>query len=91
MIHPGDVKTDMWAEIKSASERLGDVAAAYIQWANWVEETGGDDPEKAADLVSDLMSDEAAGVNGQFLWIKDGLQAPIKSWGEPEEQQPWRK
>ncbi len=91
VIHPGDVKTDMWAEIKSASERLGDVAAAYIQWANWVEETGGDDPEKAADLVSDLMSDEAAGVNGQFLWIKDGLQAPIKSWGEPEEQQPWRK
>lgn len=91
VIHPGDVKTDMWAEIKSASERRGDAAAAYIQWANWVEETGGDDPEKAADLVSDLMSDEAAGVNGQFLWIKDGLQAPIKSWGEPGEQQPWRK
>lgn len=91
VIHPGDVKTDMWAEIKSASERLGDIASAYIQWASWVEETGGDDPEKAANLVSDLMSDEAAGVNGQFLWIKDGLQAPIESWGEPGEQQPWRK
>lgn len=91
VIHPGDVKTDMWAEIRSASERLGDVAAAYIQWANWVEETGGDDPEKAADLVADLMSNQAAGVNGQFLWIKDGLQAPIKCWGEQGEQQPWRK
>lgn len=91
VIHPGDVKTDMWAEIKVASERLGSVADAYINWANWVQETGGDDPEKAADLVADLMSDEAAGVNGQFLWIKDGLQKPIPSWGDAGELQPWRK
>ena len=48
-------------------------------------------PGKAADLILDLMSDEAAGVNGQFLWIKDGLQAPIPSWGEPTTTQPWRK
>lgn len=90
VIHPGDVKTDMWAEIKSASERLGDVADAYVKWAQWVEQTGGDDPEKAADLVADLMTDAAANVSGQFLWIKDGLQAPIPSWGEPGELQPWR-
>lgn len=91
VIHPGDVKTHMWAEIKAASERLGSLADAYVKWANWVEATGGDDPEKAADLVSELMSDEAANVNGQFLWIKDGLQKPIPSWGEPGELQPWRK
>jgi hypothetical protein len=57
----------------------------------WVEETGGDDPEKAADLVLDLLSDAAAMVNGQFLWIKDGLQAPIPSWGDPTSTQPWRE
>lgn len=91
VIHPGDVKTDMWAYIKAKSERLGSVADAYVKWANWVEETGGDDPEKAADLVADLMSDEAAGINGQFLWIKDGLQKPIASWDEAGEVQPWRK
>ena len=91
VIHPGDVKTDMWADIKAASERLGSIADAYLQWANWVEETGGDDPEKAADLVAGLMRDEAADINGQFLWIKDGLQKPIPSWGEPGEVQPWRK
>jgi NAD(P)-dependent dehydrogenase (short-subunit alcohol dehydrogenase family) len=91
VIHPGDVKTDMWADIKSASERLGSVADAYVTWARWVQETGGDDPEKAADLVADLMSDSAADINGQFLWIKDGLQAPIPSWGEPSTKQPWRK
>jgi NAD(P)-dependent dehydrogenase (short-subunit alcohol dehydrogenase family) len=90
VIHPGDVKTDMWAEIKAAAERLGPVADAYAQWAKWVEETGGDDPEKAADLVADLMSEDAADVNGQFLWIKDGLQSPIASWGEPGKLQPWR-
>ncbi|NKJ49004.1 hypothetical protein CIC12_20140 [Burkholderia sp. SG-MS1] len=91
VIHPGDVKTDMWAEIKSASERLGSVADAYVKWAQWVETTGGDDPEKAADLVADLVSDAAATINGRFLWIKDGLQAPVPSWNEPVEVQPWRK
>ena len=46
VIHPGDVKTDMWAYIKEASARLGTVAEAYVQWVNWVEKTGGDDPRK---------------------------------------------
>ena len=91
VIHPGDVKTDMWAYIKDASQRLGGVAGAYVQWAEWVEKTGGDDPEKAADLVADLVRDDAASVNGQFLWIKDGLQTPIPSWGKSKDQQPWRK
>jgi NAD(P)-dependent dehydrogenase (short-subunit alcohol dehydrogenase family) len=91
VIHPGDVKTDMWAYIKVASKRLGSVADAYVKWANWVEETGGDNPEKAADLVAGLMSNRAAEINGRFLWIKDGLQNPIPSWGEPGELQPWRK
>jgi NAD(P)-dependent dehydrogenase (short-subunit alcohol dehydrogenase family) len=91
VIHPGDVKTDMWAYIKAASEHLGSAADAYIQWVNWVEETGGDDPEKAADLVADLMSNDASDINGRFLWIKDGLQKPIPSWGEPIETQPWLK
>ena len=36
------------------------------------------------------MRDEAAEINGRFLWIKDGLQTPIPSWGEPVKMQPWR-
>lgn len=91
VIHPGDVKTEMWAYIQEASQRLGSAADAYVRWADWVEKTGGDDPEKAADLVADLVSGDSAHVNGQFLWIKDGLQAPIPSWGESKDQQPWRK
>lgn len=91
VIHPGDVKTDMWAYIREASQRAGAIAEAYLQWADWVEETGGDDPEKAADLVAGLMSDDAADVNGRFLWIDDGLQAPIPSWGDAADLQPWRR
>lgn len=91
VIHPGDVKTDMWADIREKALRLGPAGAAYTQWTDWVEQTGGDDPEKAADLVLDLMSEEAANVNCRFLWIKDGLQAPISSWDETGERQPWRK
>jgi len=91
VIHPGDVKTAMWADIKAGAERLGSGADAYTQWVNWVRETGGDDPEKAADLVEELTRDDAAQINGRFLWIRDGLQSPIPSWGKPGELQPWRK
>ena len=91
VIHPGDVKTEMWADIRDKALRLGPAGKAYLQWVNWVEATGGDDPEKAADLVLELMSDDAAKFNGRFLWIKDGLQAPIPSWDESVESQPWRR
>jgi NAD(P)-dependent dehydrogenase (short-subunit alcohol dehydrogenase family) len=91
VIHPGDVKTEMWADIRAKAKRLGAPAEPFVQWANWVEQTGGDDPEKAADLILDLMGDEAASVNGQFLWIKDGLQAPITSWSVEADYLPWQK
>jgi len=91
VIHPGDVKTEMWADIKQASARLGALADPYTQWVNWVNETGGDDPEKAADLVAELVSDRAADVSGRFLWIRDGLQEPIASWDDAGEAQPWLK
>jgi NAD(P)-dependent dehydrogenase (short-subunit alcohol dehydrogenase family) len=89
VIHPGDVKTEMWAYIRSAAARLGPAGDVFTQWADWVEQTGGDDPEKAADLILDLVADTAAQVNGRFLWIAGGLQAPIASWGD-DDQQPWR-
>lgn len=92
VIHPGDVKTEMWAYIKGTSARLGPIAKGYVQWAEWVERTGGDDPEKAADLVAELMSDQAADVNGRFVWIKGGLQDPIPSWDDTGSSPlPWRK
>lgn len=81
VIHPGEVKTDMWAEIRDAAETLGPEADRYKEWARWVEETGGDDPEKASDLIAALLSDVSGSINGRFLWIKDGLQSPIPSWG----------
>ena len=77
VLHPGDVKTDMWAAIRAEAERMGPEAEAYRQWVRWVEQTGGDDPQRAADLVLRLVSDEAAGTNGRFLWIEGGLQSPI--------------
>ena len=91
VIHPGDVKTEMWADIREKALHLGTAGKPYLQWVSWVEATGGDDPEKAADLVLDLMTEEAANVNGRFLWIKDGLQAPIASWEDASELQLWRK
>jgi NAD(P)-dependent dehydrogenase (short-subunit alcohol dehydrogenase family) len=91
VIHPGDVKTDMWQDIRDRVAVMGPEAEPYRQWAAWVEETGGDPPHKAVDLILRLASDEGADVNGRFCWVDDPLQAPIPSWGEPGETQPWRK
>ena len=80
VIHPGDVKTDMWADIKAGAARAGPMADRYVRWAERVEQSGGDDPEKAADLIAEMVGRDYDAVNGRFLWIKDGLQAPIASW-----------
>jgi NAD(P)-dependent dehydrogenase (short-subunit alcohol dehydrogenase family) len=91
VLHPGDVKTDMWAAIRDEADRLGPEGDGYRAWVRWVDETGGDPPHKAADLVLRLMDEEAAGVTGQFLWIEGGLQAPLPSWETPPGTRPWQE
>lgn len=89
VIHPGDVRTDMWSDIKAKADALGPEGADYKAWVDWVEETGGDAPTKAADLVLKLISNESAAINGRFCWIDNPLQAPIPSWAEPTDERPW--
>ncbi len=80
VLHPGEVQTEMFAAIKAdASTRTGP-GRNMLQWVDKVERTGGDSPAKTADLVLDLLRPENDAVSGQFLWIKDGLKAPLPSW-----------
>jgi len=80
VIHPGDVKTEMWGDIKNKVEAVGESAINYKNWVEWVEQSGGDDPQKAVDLVLKLISAASDDVNGEFCWIDNPLQAPTKSW-----------
>ena len=80
VIHPGEVKTDMWTYIREEIDKTGSAGHGYREWAAWVERTGGDPPEKSAKLILRLVSDDAASINGQFLWIENGLQPPSHSW-----------
>jgi NAD(P)-dependent dehydrogenase (short-subunit alcohol dehydrogenase family) len=89
VIHPGDVKTEMWADIRDRAMAAGQAASAYQQWAQWVDETGGDPPSKAVDAVLRLCDDDAATVTGRFCWIDDPLQAPIPSWDTAVDARPW--
>jgi NAD(P)-dependent dehydrogenase (short-subunit alcohol dehydrogenase family) len=89
VIHPGDVRTDMWADIKAKVDALGPIADGYKAWVDWVDETGGDPPQKAVELVLRLTTDAAGDINGRFCWIDDPLQAPIPSWDEPVDERPW--
>lgn len=80
VIHPGEVKTEMWAAIRDESRNLGSNAEGYRQWVEAVDRTGGDDPQKTVDLVLNLLSDDAALTTGKFLWIEGGMQTPLPSW-----------
>lgn len=91
VIHPGDVRTAMWADIRERVSGMGKAGENYITWADWVAETGGDPPEKAVALVLQLTSDAGAKTNGEFCWIEDPLQPPIASWDPPSEDRPWMK
>lgn len=81
VIHPGDVKTAMWADIRDKTQASVHSGGNYDNWVAWVEETGGDPPEKAAQLVLDIIE---SSINGRFLWIDDPLQKPIPSWGDED-------
>jgi NAD(P)-dependent dehydrogenase (short-subunit alcohol dehydrogenase family) len=89
VLHPGDVKTDMWADIRDRVSAAGHLAEAYEQWVRWVDETGGDPPSKAVDAVLALCDDAAAHISGQFRWIDDPLQPPIPSWDVVADERPW--
>ena len=91
VIHPGDVRTDMWADILDKVAGLGPVAEGYRSWVEWVDATGGDPPGKAVDLVLRLTSDAGSDINGRFCWIDEPLQPPIDSWDEPSDERPWVK
>ena len=65
----------MWADIRDKMDTVSE--RGYHDWVAWVEQTGGDPPEKAAKLVIEIIESD---VNGHFLWIDDPLQTPIPSW-----------
>ncbi|MDA2962816.1 MAG: SDR family NAD(P)-dependent oxidoreductase [Actinomycetota bacterium] len=90
VIHPGDVKTQMWADIKEKALALGETGKDYTSWVDWVAETGGDDSKKAMELVLEIVSSSYDLINGRFLWIREPLQAPIASWEDPVDARPWK-
>jgi NAD(P)-dependent dehydrogenase (short-subunit alcohol dehydrogenase family) len=78
VIHPGEVRTEMWEAIRDDAVASGIEGAAA--WAEMVERTGGDPPEKSGDLVLRLVDEEPGTTTGRFLWIDDGIQKPKPTW-----------
>lgn len=53
VIHPGEVRTSMWAAIREQSAISGIEGEGLRNWAAEVGKSGGDDPQKTLDLVLD--------------------------------------
>jgi NAD(P)-dependent dehydrogenase (short-subunit alcohol dehydrogenase family) len=86
VLHPGDLKTEMWQDIGRQLAELGPEAEQFRHWVSWVEETGGDPIEKAGTATLRIVT---GGSNGEFHWIDDPLQAPVPSWPTGPEVRPW--
>nr|MDP5192786.1 hypothetical protein [Neobacillus sp. 179.-C4.2 HS] len=68
----------MWVKIKFDAEETGN--EVMTRWADMVGQSGGDSPEKAVEVILDLLIPESNEINGKFLWIKDGIKKPMPSW-----------
>lgn len=79
VIHPGEVKTAMWAAINDEAAAAPG-AEAYRGWAAAVGQSGGDDPQLAVDLILEIIAGRHANESGKFLWIEGGQQTPLPSW-----------
>jgi NAD(P)-dependent dehydrogenase (short-subunit alcohol dehydrogenase family) len=86
VLHPGDLQSAMWHDIAAQVSQLGPEADLYRNWVAWVNQTGGDPPEKAADAVLGIIAD---GSNGEFRWIRDPVQPPVFSWTNKSGDVPW--
>ena len=80
VMHPGSLKTEMWADIKSQSLGAGNGAEALREWVEMVEATGGDSTRPAIELALSLVSEEGAETNGRFCWPAGIAESPLPSW-----------
>ena len=80
VIHPGEVKTAMWAAIQAEAANTGREGTGLRDWAAAVGSSGGDDPQRAVELILSLVNGPLQATSGRFLWISGGHQAPIPSW-----------
>jgi NAD(P)-dependent dehydrogenase (short-subunit alcohol dehydrogenase family) len=80
VIHPGSLKTEMWADMKAQLAGAGAGAEGLVEWVNMVESTGGDSTEHAVELVLRLVGEEGAGTTGQFCWPAGIIEEPMPTW-----------
>jgi NAD(P)-dependent dehydrogenase (short-subunit alcohol dehydrogenase family) len=80
VMHPGSLKTKMWADIESQILDAGDGVEPLREWVEMVEATGGDSTNHAIELVLALVSEEGAETNGRFCWPSGIAEAQLPSW-----------
>jgi NAD(P)-dependent dehydrogenase (short-subunit alcohol dehydrogenase family) len=80
VMHPGSLKTEMWADIKSQILGAGAGVDPLREWVEMVEATGGDSTDNAIELVLGLVSEEGAETSGRFCWPNGIAEAQLPSW-----------
>jgi len=80
VVHPGSLKTDMWADIRTKVDELGPEGEVFRAWVARVERTGGDPVSVASDLVLELVDPAAPARNGEFAWPPNSMDTPVASW-----------
>jgi len=80
VMHPGSLKTEMWADMKRRIADAGAGGEGHADWIDMVERTGGDSTDRAIELVLELLGEEGAETNGRFCWPAGIVEEPLPSW-----------
>lgn len=80
VLHPGSLKTAMWADIREEARSAGPGADGLRTWVETVDRTGGDSIQEAVRLILSLV-DPTSDTNGAFCW-PEGMHVsdPLPSW-----------
>jgi NAD(P)-dependent dehydrogenase (short-subunit alcohol dehydrogenase family) len=80
VLHPGDVRSDMWSDLSARAGAAGPEAAPLREWAAFVGRTGGDPPSLAAAEVLRICDRPAHETNGRFLLVPGIVRHPAATW-----------
>jgi NAD(P)-dependent dehydrogenase (short-subunit alcohol dehydrogenase family) len=80
VLHPGELKTEMWEDIRAKVDSLGGQAEGFREWVEMVDRTGGDPMSISVGAILQLVGSGTDSPNGAFIWPIGMLSKPVESW-----------
>ena len=89
VLHPGDLRTDMWADIRERANAIGDGGRGLRAVVRAGSRRRAATRRRRRCAWCSTWSRSEAPRTGAFLWIEEGLQPPVAAWDPTPLARPW--